>query len=259
MDPKNPDFDRDVIRVVVDKLATRNSRITYGNIAEIIGANRGMKLSPESLAWPLGRIQKYCLELGLPSLPVMVYDVKGKVGDGFIPEYKRLHPEAASLSDKEIIEMEREACLACKDWQRLYDYAGINETAPVTVDRLAIMQGERAFEEGARITKELVKETQRSAEARTACLAAKGYRCIVCEQDLEDIYGVPGIIHVHHLNPLADGDEQRTTDPIKDLVPVCPNCHAVIHSKKGGHGRESVYTPNEVREMLGFAPLETYE
>lgn len=259
MDPKNPDLDRDTIRAVVENLAIKNSRITYGKLAEIIGASRGTRMSAESFAWPLGRIQTYCLELGLPSLPVMVHDVNGKVGDGFIPEYRRLHPEASGLSDKEIIETERKACLACSDWQRLYDYAGIDEVAPATVNRLAEMESARVFEEGGRIVKELVKETQRSKEARAACLAAKGYRCIVCEQDLEELYGVPGIIHVHHLNPLADGDEQRTTDPIRDLVPVCPNCHAVIHSKKDGHGRGSVYTPNEVREMLGFAPLETYE
>ena len=33
-------------------------------------------------------------------------------------------------------------------------------------------------------------------------------------------------------------------DPLKDLVPVCPNCHAVIHL------RTPPYTPKETRRML---------
>ena len=37
------------------------------------------------------------------------------------------------------------------------------------------------------------------------------------------------IIHVHHLVPLSDIGTTYQVDPINDLKPVCPNCHAVIH------------------------------
>jgi 5-methylcytosine-specific restriction protein A len=54
---------------------------------------------------------------------------------------------------------------------------------------------------------------------------------MICKTDLGAIYGKlgEGFIEVHHLRPLGDGKGERETDPTKDLIPVCPNCHAMIH------------------------------
>ena len=41
-----------------------------------------------------------------------------------------------------------------------------------------------------------------------------------------------GIIHVHHMTPISSYTTQHDVNPIADLVPVCPNCHAMIHSRK---------------------------
>jgi 5-methylcytosine-specific restriction protein A len=38
-----------------------------------------------------------------------------------------------------------------------------------------------------------------------------------------------GYIHVHHLKLVSQGP--RKIDPKKDLVPVCPNCHAMLHTR----------------------------
>ena len=59
-----------------------------------------------------------------------------------------------------------------------------------------------------------------------------------------------GYIHVHHLRPLAAIGAEYVLDPVHDLVPVCPNCHAVMHMR-----REEPYTVEEVREMLDGALL----
>lgn len=48
-----------------------------------------------------------------------------------------------------------------------------------------------------------------------------------------------------HRTPLQFQNEEYEVDPILDLIPVCPNCHMVLHSKKDG-----VYTPEEVIEFL---------
>ena len=40
-----------------------------------------------------------------------------------------------------------------------------------------------------------------------------------------------GYIHVHHVKPLASAETSRTVDAAKDLVPVCPNCHAMLHQR----------------------------
>ena len=52
--------------------------------------------------------------------------------------------------------------------------------------------------------------------------------------DFEETYGETGkdYIHVHHITPLSDIGERYKLDPVKDLRPVCPNCHAMIHRQK---------------------------
>lgn len=87
---------------------------------------------------------------------------------------------------------------------------------------------------------------ERNPQARRACIAYYGTGCQVCEVDLGEKYGEVGrgFIHVHHLKPLSNIGEKYEIDPIQDLVPVCPNCHAIIH--KGN----PPYTIEEVKEFL---------
>ena len=72
---------------------------------------------------------------------------------------------------------------------------------------------------------------ERNAEARAKSILHHGYKCIVCSFDFEKVYGSIGekYIHIHHVIPLAEIKKEYEIDPIKDLVPVCPNCHAIIH------------------------------
>jgi 5-methylcytosine-specific restriction protein A len=84
--------------------------------------------------------------------------------------------------------------------------------------------------EGARKTVR-VNAYERSPKARKACIKHYGVACGVCGIDFEAAYGAigKGFTHVHHLDPLALSDSEYEIDPIKDLCPVCPNCHAMIH------------------------------
>lgn len=77
----------------------------------------------------------------------------------------------------------------------------------------------------------IVNAYERNPAAREKCLAHHGYACAVCNFDFESVYGQLGrnYIHVHHLVPLSEVKREYKVDPIKDLVPVCPNCHAMIH------------------------------
>lgn len=49
-----------------------------------------------------------------------------------------------------------------------------------------------------------------------------------------DVYGPIGqdFIHVHHLVELSKMKSKYIVDPIKDLIPICPNCHAMLHYGK---------------------------
>lgn len=86
------------------------------------------------------------------------------------------------------------------------------------------------FTEGA-IRQVLVNAYERSAAAREACIAHHGTACKVCSIDFSTIYGEIGVgfIHVHHIRKIADLGSVYAVDPVRDLVPVCPNCHAMLH------------------------------
>lgn len=101
------------------------------------------------------------------------------------------------------------------------------------------------YPEGARRSV-IINAYERNPEARRRCLAHHGFRCSVCDLNLEDRYGDAGreLIHVHHLRPLAGVTGPYEVDPITDLRPVCPNCHAVIHRAN------PPYTLEDVRTML---------
>ncbi|MDD1606329.1 MAG: HNH endonuclease, partial [Methylococcaceae bacterium] len=74
----------------------------------------------------------------------------------------------------------------------------------------------------------------RSTAARQVCIEHHGYNCIVCGFNFAAIYGAFGAnyIEVHHLKQLADISEEYQIDPIKDLRPVCANCHRMLHKER---------------------------
>lgn len=76
-----------------------------------------------------------------------------------------------------------------------------------------------------------VNTYERNGEARKKCIQHHGYACSVCSFDFEKVYGSIGkqYIHVHHIIPLSEIRKEYTLNPIEDLIPVCPNCHAIIH------------------------------
>lgn len=71
----------------------------------------------------------------------------------------------------------------------------------------------------------------RSPYARQACIEHYGYNCVVCKFNFEKAYGDigRGYIEVHHLRQIADVGEEYLVDPVKDLRPVCANCHRILH------------------------------
>lgn len=72
---------------------------------------------------------------------------------------------------------------------------------------------------------------ERSADARARCIEHHGYSCTVCGFNFEQVYGAIGekYIHVHHVIPLSEIRKEYVLNPIKDLIPVCANCHGIIH------------------------------
>ena len=85
------------------------------------------------------------------------------------------------------------------------------------------------FPEGAkkRIT---VNRYERDRRNRKAAIAFHGTACLACNVRMAERYGeiADDFIHIHHTKSLSTGDEY-TPDVKTDLIPLCPNCHAVVH------------------------------
>ena len=101
------------------------------------------------------------------------------------------------------------------------------------------------YPEGA-LQRVVVNAYERNPAARAACIAHYGATCSVCTLDFGRTYGpdAEGVIHVHHLKEISTLGKGYEIDPIRDLRPVCPNCHAVIHRKN------PAYPLDTVKEML---------
>jgi 5-methylcytosine-specific restriction enzyme A len=101
------------------------------------------------------------------------------------------------------------------------------------------------YSEGS-VSKILVNSYERNLGARKICIDHHGARCSICNIKFEEIYGAIGknFIHVHHLKPISEINKEYIVDPIIDLIPVCPNCHAMIHQRK------PPYSIDEIRMFL---------
>ncbi len=104
---------------------------------------------------------------------------------------------------------------------------------------------ESAFNEGS-VQRILVNRYERDPRAREACIREYGTKCFLCSFDFVVKFGemMDGFTHVHHLKPLSSLGSDYKINPIRDLRPVCPNCHAVLHR------REPPLSLDEVRRLL---------
>ena len=72
---------------------------------------------------------------------------------------------------------------------------------------------------------------ERDPKNRLNAIAIHGTTCFACGFNFEKKYGDRGVgyIEIHHLKPLSHQKEEVFVDPKKDLIPLCPNCHRMVH------------------------------
>jgi 5-methylcytosine-specific restriction protein A len=111
--------------------------------------------------------------------------------------------------------------------------------------RDTITDDNRVFSEGSP-NQVVVTRYERNPYARKTCIEHYGLTCISCGFNFEAIYGTLGkdFIHVHHIKQMSSIGKKGAVDPIKDLRPICPNCHAMIHRRK------KPYTIEEIKERI---------
>lgn len=117
----------------------------------------------------------------------------------------------------------------------LYGYDPVEEDLP---------DAETALEGAVLIS--TVRRRERNPRNRLLCIRLHGALCAICGFDPVSRYGdAGGILEVHHLQPLSDLDAPRHYDPATDLVPLCPNCHRAVHTR-----RPLPWSPDDLQKML---------
>lgn len=224
-------------------IANKQKTITYGELA------LGVTAAIQTVGKDIGELSKHCVDMGLPPISGMVVNKSTQYPD--IEGFGGLCKELDLYQDCKDYDELVTRCLMdiheCASWHKLASYIGEKiEGISYIPDPVATFEQSELIEEGARIQ---ITATvyERDPANRAKCLRKWGATCQICGFDAAKVYGkeFEGLIQVHHIEPLGIVGEAHIIDPEKDLIPVCPNCHMILHAKKGG-----VHTPEEVKAML---------
>ncbi len=229
--------------------------VSYKDLADRV-TDAGFKLHHRQVGRNIGEISKLCHQLGLPLLSAKVMNLTShEPGEGFLDLYKSLEPTIKG-DPKYLFKKELEKIRKCEKWYILTEYLNIEIEGITKSKKFDTRDFESVFPEevnsgnypeGA-VKTVLVNKYERNSKAKNECIKFHGTQCKICGFKFSEKYGVKfqNKIHVHHVKPISEIGEEYQINPIKDLVPVCPNCHMILHSK----GKNEIYTIEEVKEMI---------
>ena len=135
------------------------------------------------------------------------------------------------------------------DWKTIYDSVKgeLEKQREEAKKRLAREQrSKQEFTEG-NVVESHYDRHERDHGARLKCIEHYGCKCAICGFDFEAQYGDVGkdFIEVHHIVPISSTKGEHDVDPINDLIPVCSNCHSIIHRR-----RPYPYLPDDIKKMV---------
>lgn len=115
--------------------------------------------------------------------------------------------------------------------------ASATELLSTIVSIFGFMAGEEdneefpEFREEGAVKQVLARKYERSRFNRNLAIQIHGTTCLGCGFNFEEFYGVVGngVIEVHHLEPVHLMEKVRVVDPRTELVPLCSNCHTLVH------------------------------
>jgi len=152
---------------------------------------------------------------------------------GNYQEYSKLYNEFIVLLEKEAKESNNTIAIE--------NLSKINKIFNQKIIEIYPDEIEETLLEGAK-KQIVVNAYERNTKARQECINKYGFNCFICGFNFQKNYGEIGkdFIHVHHLKPLSEIQQEYEVNPIQDLRPVCPNCHAMLHRKIPAYSIEEI-------------------
>ena len=162
--------------------------------------------------------------------------------DEWPERWKNLHIHITKMP---VFEKDEEYAEVVYEWGSIMmgQVLSLADIVPVEEEEMSV--DSRGYAEG-NLQRIEANRYERNRLNRKVCLSAKGYDCAICGMNFERTYGEIGrhFIHVHHIVPVSQLGSGYIIDPLNDLIPVCPNCHAMLHEKN------PPYSPEELRMFL---------
>lgn len=116
----------------------------------------------------------------------------------------------------------------------------------LTITDVEVLSDDTAIQNEGTATEVRSIRYERNPINRQLCLFRKGYNCSVCGMNFYNVYGEIGyhFIEVHHTTPVSMMGPDYHLDVDRDLVPLCPNCHAMVHK------RNPLFTVEELKKLM---------
>lgn len=88
---------------------------------------------------------------------------------------------------------------------------------------------------------------ERNPHLRQKAIDIHGTTCKVCGFNFEEVYGDIGknFIEIHHIKPMYIIRKEVSVNPNTDLIPLCSNCHKMVHRNK-----KKPYTIEQLKHIL---------
>lgn len=135
---------------------------------------------------------------------------------------------------------------ADKNPEMIFTYLDENRYEVEFIEEVFLENEKEIFKEGS-IKYYYGKRFERDKDARAKAISLHGIDCKACGFNFERKYGELGkdFIEIHHSKPLYINQKEMNVDPNTDLVPVCPNCHRMIHRKQ-----HEVLTVEQIQSLI---------
>lgn len=203
-----------------------------------------------------GRFARHCIEQMRAATPERVAVARALTRQ-LATEYEVVIAPNQGFEDWEVTGGDFRIVVTVRDISEPHGDAALSRTAQAVIvplmaamaeligyDDLAKPQDEYDVEGG--VTEVTVRQRERSPRNRLLCLSIHGKCCAICGFAPLNQYGEAGeIIEVHHIEPVSQLLEPRPYNPATDLIPLCPNCHRAVHTR-----RPVPLLPEELRAIL---------